>query len=374
MIGSRGSGGASHQLVALGGAIASTREQPAWRALDLREIPSDGRLLDAHESLIHNQPFHTLNTIWTEETRRSRPVLVVMPMSGHYGWVLYDLVRALAMRHRVCVLDWVNARAIPATDGPFGFDDSIDAIISTLKWLGPGAHLVGICQSAVAALGATAALHLRGSPARPATLSLLGGPIDPDANPTRISTLLSMTPTSWMREHMLTTVAAGFLGADRLVYAGEAQQHGLLNYLARQYWQTGPLAQRLTHDDGSLPGRYPFLTLYTSVKDIPGEAFLDSIEAIYHERSLWTGGLRWQGRLAATEAISDLPLLTIEAPMDDVTAPGQTIAAHALFPRRKRSLGRHLALSAGDHFSLFHGRTCREEVAPALMDFMHDFA
>lgn len=354
------------------GGIASTRSQPAWRALGLSKLSPAGSATPFQERLEHLSPFATLDTVWSQTARQAAPVLIVMPMSGHFSWMLYDLVRALAAHHPVSVLDWNNARAVPMAAGPFGFEDSIMHILAALEKTGSGTHLVGLCQSAVPAIAATMALCQERHPAQPATLSLLGGPVAPDANPTRVSTLLAMTPPGWIEANLLAAVADDYPGAGRRVYPAETQQHGLLTYLARHYWQAGSLAEKITRDDGSAPATFPFLTLFTSVKDVPGEAFLESIIAVFQDQNLWRSGIRLRGQLLEPDAMRALPLLTIEAPMDDIVAPGQTRAAHDLLPGRSNRLSRHLLMTRGDHFSLFHGATCRGETVPALLRFMAD--
>ena len=45
-------------------------------------------------------------------------VLVVAPLSGHHATLLRDTVRTLLRDHKVYITDWVDARMVPAGDGP----------------------------------------------------------------------------------------------------------------------------------------------------------------------------------------------------------------------------------------------------------------
>jgi poly(3-hydroxybutyrate) depolymerase len=54
-----------------------------------------------------------------------------------------------------------------------------------MRHLGPDLHVMAICQPAPLVLAATALLAQESPEAQPRTLILVGGPIDPDANPRR---------------------------------------------------------------------------------------------------------------------------------------------------------------------------------------------
>jgi len=329
----------------------------------------DGRTSYVSEALTEISPFASLTRFETAETRGSVPVLVVMPMSGHYGILLYDLILQLLKSRTVLLLDWISPKHVPTPAGSFSFTDSIATVAGVIADEAAPVHLLGLCQSAVPALAAAALTAERAHRARPRSLALMGGPIDPAAAPTRVSMALAMTPRFLLETQILKEVPAGYPGTGRRVYAGETHQRGLLVYLARHLREHGELAAKLEHDDGSRPNRFPFLRLFGQVKDIEGEAFLSSMTAIYQTRALWTGTLEIAGSPVRPDAIRDVPLLTIEAPHDDIAAPGQTRAAHRLLAQLPADLRFHRGLSTGGHFSLLHGLTCRNEAAVHLEGF-----
>lgn len=318
------------------------------------------------ETLLRATPFYTVTEIRRDGLLRAPTVVLVTPMSGHYAVLMRDLVIALASDHRVLTVDWVNARHVPAEAGAFGFADNIAAVVDALACAGPDAQLVGICQSVAPSLAAAIALHQTEDAVRPSSLALLGGPVDVDAAPTRVSRLLAATPRAWMAQYALATVPAAYPGAGRRVYPARTHHNNLLTYLARQIWRNGPLAQKVFADDGSDAARFPFVTVFSSVKDLPAQAFLESIEAIYQERRLPRGEMVWRGLRLQPRAVRDMALLTIEAERDDVAAPGQTVAAHRLLSNIPDALRSHRLLGSAGHFSLVHGVAARTEVAAAL--------
>lgn len=349
-----------------GGGAADPERQPATRRLEIDHVIVDGTRAPVTETVVRRDPFFTVTLLQRADAAAASSIVVTTPMSGHYAVLMRDLVQALTARHRVFVLDWVNARHVPMSEGAFGFEDNIEAVISALACAGPAAHLVGVCQSATPAAAAAVALHQSGDARRPASLSLLGGPINVDAAPTKLSRLLAATPVAWLDEFAIKTTSRAHPGAGRRVYPAQTHHRNLLTHLTKHCWQLGPLSRKIYADDGADPARFPFLQLYSSVKDLPAAAFLESIAAIYQERRLPRGVLSFQGERLRPHGVRDMALLTVEAEHDDVVAPGQTKAAHAVLSGLPDRLRRHLSLKGVGHFSLFHGQMARAQVAAAI--------
>ncbi len=350
--------------------IADTSHEPAWGGLEIAHVAIDGRRHDVVCRHVVLNPFSVLLKL-NVFTGQVRPrVLVVLPMSGGHALMIRDLVQGLLHTHDVSVLDWINARFVPRSAGQFGFVDNLSSTIGALRHLGPGVHLVGICQSGPVVSLAASVMHQSDALERPVSLALLCSPIDPEAAPTRIASLLAATSQSWLGGSMLAPVAPDFVGHRRRVYPAELQQARLLQYLRNHLVADTAVGRKITDDDGLDARRFPFLSRITRVRDINGAAFTESIAAIYRERVLWSGDVRFGGELVRPQTVKDLALMTVEAEGDDITAPGQTVAAHRLFARVPDRLREHLLIDAGCHFSPFHGRTATEEVAPALAQFM----
>lgn len=327
-----------------------------------------------HSNHVQLNPFTVLSTLRVTEAGPRPLALLVMPMSGSHALMIRDLAAGLLETHDVAVLDWVNARYVPLRAGQFGFQENIEAVLAALERLGPGTHLIGICQSGAVAALAASALHQMEAPERPVSLALLSSPIEPQAEQTRVSTLLAYTARSWLTGSMLAKVPPNFAGRGRMVYPAELQQARLKLYFKKHLMANTAVGRKITHDDGLEAARFPFLERATRLKDIAGPAFTESIAAIYHDRVLWSGEFQLAGEVVRPRLVKNLALITVETEGDDITAPGQTVAAHRLFVRVPDRLREHLLLEGGCHYSAFHGRTTVEEVAPALSRFMMSVA
>ena len=237
-----------------------------------------------------------------------------------------------------------------------------------MQAIGPDVHVVGVCQGTVTALAATALLSVIDAAASPRSLTLIAGPIDPIANPTRVALASRAHGRDWLRHHVMRTVGDGFPGTGRQIYPASAQLITLTNYLAR-HWLSGEIFWKVWQDDGEDPVRFPFSFLITQLMNLPAELVLDTVQHVFVEPALRSGRLQAMGLSVSPSEIYTVGLLTVEGETDDIAAPGQTYAAHALCPGIPKQLRRHLLVPAGGHFSLFHGTRWRSTVLPALIRF-----
>ncbi len=349
------------------------REQPARRAFGIRQVHHRGRDIAVREDTVADWPFAALLE-FLPATETAQQFLFIPPLSGHFAFLLRDAVIGLLPRARVFVLDWVNARHVPSSMGDFDFDDNIAHVLRALSLLGPSTHVFAVCQGVIPALAATAILAREDGTLAPRSLILMAGPVYPLASPTRVFRLLRERPLDWFRANALARIGEGYPGADRVVYPASVQFHSLLAYAARHLASGLELSGKILNDDGTDRERFPFLDLYASIMDLTAEFFLENVRLVFHERAVCTGALRWQSAPINFGAIRGTALMTIEGEFDDIAAPGQTGAAHALchgLPPEKRN--RHLVPGSG-HFSLFHGRRWREQVLPELLSFTEGLA
>lgn len=344
-------------------------DQPARRALGIDAIRVGYARVPVLTQDVAATPFATLVAL-TRDDAESRPgILIVPPLSGHFGFLLRDMVAALVVDFRVLLIDWTNVRHVPTRHGPFGFDDNIATIMLMVRHGGSGLAVVGVCQGGVPALAATALLAAASDPAIPTSLTLIAAPVDPLAMPTRVVQLLRERPLGWFARTANSPVPEDYAGAGRLVYPAQLQLTALLAYLRRHLDQGGELQQKARHDAGSDPRRYPFLDLYSSIMDLDAKHFVENIDRVFHTCALCRGSLRCGGELVDLRAIRHSALLTIEGEEDDIAAPGQTSAAHALCAALPTDLHQKRVIGGAGHFSLFHGALFRREVVPALKDF-----
>jgi len=352
--------------------IADPGREPAWRPLGIEAVRIDGRRHMVHSEHEMIGGFSVLIHHRVEDEEPRQRVLLVMPLSGHHGVMMRDLIVGLLESFDVSVLDWINARHVPVEAGLFGFADNVAATVAALGRLGQAsrAHLIGICQSGTTATLAASALHQAGAATAPRALVLLCSPIEPAAQPTRVSSLLTLTTDRWLAESLLSPVPEAFAGRGRMVYPAELQQARLMQYLNQHLMNGTALGTKLVADDGFDAGRFPFLERVSQLKDIAGLAFRESIAAIYHDGVLWNQGFAYAGEPVRPRLVRDMALMTVEAEGDDITAPGQTAAAQRLFVRIPDDLREHLLLDGGSHFSTFHGRQAMTEVVPAIGSFL----
>ncbi|WP_457093400.1 polyhydroxyalkanoate depolymerase [Microvirga sp. P5_D2] len=311
-------------------------------------------------------PFDLLTT-FSHPKVGPRRILVVAPLAGGFPVLLRDLVVGLLRHDTVSVTDWLDARYVPAHEGQFGLEDNIRYVMAMMRQLGPELDVVAVCQGAVAALAATALIATESPDQAPRSLVLIGGPVDPLANATRVVRLVRACSLQWLQNNVIEAVPAGFPGEGRLVYPAGHQRTTFSAYLARHLAARGELLWKLLRDDGEDPVRFPFLRLCLLMMDLPAQFFLDNIREVYHRRSLLTGDLLVGDKRVNLPAIRRTALMTIEGQDDDIAAPGQTHAACVSVPEEWRS---HLLVPGSGHFSLFHGGIWRQTVLPGILSFL----
>ena len=113
--------------------------------------------------------------------------------------------------------------------GRFGLDEYIDHLIEFIAALGPGAHVVAICQPCVAALAAAALMAEDDHPAQPASLTLMAGPIDCRISPTEVNRLATSKPIGWFEKNLISRVPWRLPGAGRRVYPGFLQLRAFIS-------------------------------------------------------------------------------------------------------------------------------------------------
>jgi poly(3-hydroxybutyrate) depolymerase len=299
-------------------------------------------------------------------------LLIVAPLSGHYATLLRGTVEAMLPGHDVYITDWRNARDMPLTAPRFDLDDYIDTIIEFLHVLGPHTHVLAVCQPAVPVLAATALMNEDRDPAAPASITLIGGPIDTREAPTEVNTFAKRHDMDWFRQNTIHTVPFGHVGFLRRVYPGFLQLAGFMAMNLERHmdahWQ---MFQHLVDGDGeSLASKRAFYEEYKSVMDLPAEYYLQTIHTVFHEHLLPRGLMVSRDRKIDPGAITRTALLTIEGERDDISGIGQTKAAHKLCSNLPAAMRQHHEQDGVGHYGLFNGRRFREQIAPRIADFI----
>jgi len=345
-------------------------DQPARLSLEIDTVEVQGEKIGIVSEDVLQTPFCALSRLTRSDRKHLPKVLVVAPLSGHFPILLRDLIIGLLPHYEVYFSDWVNARYVAKSWGPFDLTANISWVIGMIERLGPRANVLALCQAAVPALTATAHLAEKSPRAAPRSLVLMAAPIDPACHPTRVARLIRARPLAWYERQVTAAVEAAYPGKGRLVYPAVIQLSGLQAYFTRHMLQGGELLYKVLRDDGCDPQRFPFLDLYSALMDLPAEVFLDIVRHIYQERTLWSGGFRVRGEPVDFAAITTTALMTVEGENDDIAAPGQTRRAHDLCISVPPARRRQLVVPGCGHFSLFYGDTWRTRVLPELKAFI----
>jgi polyhydroxyalkanoate depolymerase len=332
----------------------------------------DGKEVAVTEEIVYGTPFCSLLRFKKDIAVEQPRVLLVAPMSGHFSTLLRGTVRTLVADHDVYITDWENARNVSLLEGAFDLDDFIDHIIDFLHVLGPGAHVVAVCQPAVPVFAAACLMAQDNDPAQPHTMTLMGGPMDTRCNPTQVNLLATTRPHEWFERNVIGLVPMRYPGAFRRVYPGFLQLAGFMTMnLDRHVNAHVDLFHHLVKGDGeSAEATRKFYDEYMSVMDLPAEFYLQTIREVFQEHSLPLGKLVSRGRPVEPAAITRTALLTVEGENDDICAVGQTSAAHELLiglPSRKKQ--HHLQPGVG-HYGVFNGRRWSNEIYPVLKEFV----
>ena len=273
----------------------------------IRKVAVDGEEVGVTEEVVASHPFCRLLHFRKEETRDEPTVLVVAPLSGHFSTLLRGTVATLLPDHNVYITDWVNARNIPLLYGRFDLDDFVDVVSRFVRLLGPKIHVMAVCQPSVPVLAAVSLLAAAGDPCQPASMILMGGPIDPRANPTEVNRFAMAHSLDWFDRTVITTVPARYPGAFRRVYPGFLQLAGFLSMnFDRHVSAHWSMFHNLVKGDGdSAAATRAFYKEYSSVMDLPADFYLQTIKRVFHDHDLPLGpfpGARRPGRAAGDRA------------------------------------------------------------------------
>jgi poly(3-hydroxybutyrate) depolymerase len=300
-------------------------------------------------------------------------VLIVAPLSGHFATLLRGTVRTMLPEHDVYITDWHDARDIPPSRGWFDLEDFIDHVIRFIEHVGKGAHVVAICQPAVAALAAVAVMAEAGNPAVPATLTLMAGPIDTRINPTEVNRFATSRPIAWFALNTISPVPVQFAGWGRPVYPGFLQLCAFMSLNIERHakaWRD--MFEYLARGEAAKAAAIrTFYDEYFAVMDMPAEFYLHTVRAVFQEHALPRGRLFFRGRRVEPRAIAKTALLTIEGERDDICAVGQTLAAQELCSGLPPFMKTHWVQTAVGHYGVFNGRRWAGEVYPIVRDIIH---
>ncbi|WP_309486177.1 polyhydroxyalkanoate depolymerase [Ancylobacter mangrovi] len=305
--------------------------------------------------------------------RRPQPrMLIVAPLSGHYATLLRGTVQTLLPNHDIYITDWADARNVPLSAGRFDLDDYIDYVIEIFRHLGGGVHVLAVCQPAVPVLAAVARMEAMGDPDVPASMVLMGGPIDTRESPTAVNHFAEERGLDWFRRNVITTVPWPNGGFMRQVYPGFLQLHGFMAMNLERHLQAhADMFRHLVKGDGDSAAKHrEFYDEYLSVMDLPAEYYLQTLQAVFIDHALPKGELTHRGEKVDPSRIRNVALLTIEGENDDISGVGQTRAAQKLCSSLPDDMRVHYLQPTVGHYGVFNGSRFRADIAPRIADFV----
>ncbi len=303
---------------------------------------------------------------------RTRKVLLVAPMSGHYATLLRKTVISLLPDCDVYITDWHNARDIPVSEGKFDIEDYTLYLMDFMREMGPDTHVLAICQPVPLALAATAYLAELDPDAQPRSLTLIGGPVDPDANPTEVTDFGRSVTMGQLEETMIQRVGFKYAGVGRMVYPGLLQLASFISMNGETHANAfRDEIIRVAKGEASDHDRHnQFYDEYLAVMDMTAEFYLSTVERIFKGREIARNEFVVAGHKVDFSKITTVAVKIVEGEDDDISAPGQCLAALDLLtglPDSKKAA--HLEPGAG-HYGIFAGGSWRNNIRPLVLDFI----
>jgi len=353
---------AAYELIARGGL---THERPPF---GIDKVTVGNREVDVHEVAARVTPFATLLHFKKDIDQAQPRVLLVAPLSGHFATLLRSTVRTMLPENDVYITDWHNVRDVAPAHGTFGFDEYVDHLIAFLEAIGPGAHMIAVCQPCVSAVVAAAVMAEAGNVAAPRSMTLMAGPIDVRVNPTKVDALAQEKSIEWFDQNLIATVPARYAGGGRRVYPGFVQLAAFMSMnIERHAKAHRDLYDNLVRGEvEKAQATKDFYDEYFAVLDLTAEFYLETVQLVFQEHALPRGVLEWHGRKVDPRAIRRTMLLTVEAERDDICAVGQTAAAHDLCTGLRPYLKRHHMQAGVGHYGVFSGKRWENQIYPIV--------
>jgi len=343
----------------------------------LGETLIENQAVSVHEKTVWSKPFCDLihfERCLPPGHGRDPKILVVAPMSGHYATLLRGTVEALLPSADVYITDWKDARMVPLVGGSFDLDDYIDYTMEMIRFLGPDTHVVAVCQPSVPVLAAVALMEEANDPLSPASMTLMGGPIDTRINPTAVNKLAMDKPLTWFEENVIMQVPWPQPGTMRNVYPGFLQLSGFMSMnLDKHMSAHKEFFFHLVKNNGDSAEKHrEFYDEYLAVMDLTAEFYLQTVDTVFIRHALPKGEMTHRGKLVDPSKIRKTALLTVEGENDDISGVGQTYAAQTLCSSLPDSMRQHYLQPDVGHYGVFNGSRFRKEIAPRIIQFARD--
>ncbi|ASL46618.1 hypothetical protein bAD24_III04470 [Burkholderia sp. AD24] len=349
---------------------------PVRPPFGIDSVVTEGKQVAIVEEVAAHTPFCSL-LHFRKDTTLSTPqprVLVIAPMSGHFATLLRGTVRTMLAEHDVYITDWHNPRDVPLGKGRFGFDEFVQHVIDFTETIGPGTHLLAVCQPTVAALAAVALMAADDHPAQPASMTLMAGPLDTRINPTRVNELAKSKPLEWFEKNLISAVPFGFAGAQRRVYPGFMQLTAFMSMNLGRHLDSFETMyyERAKGDAAKADTIHTFYEEYFATMDLTADFYLETVDTVFQRHALPLHELKVAGRLVEPSKIRRTALLTVEGEKDDICAVGQTLAAQDMCDKLRPYLKTHHVQTGVGHYGVFNGHRWERQIYPRVRAVIYD--
>ena len=348
-------------------------------AFGIAEVEVDGVATPVAGEVVWSAPFcnllHFRRGSAAAERRSDPKVLMVAPMSGHYATLLRGTVRDMLPNHEVYITDWTDARDVPMAFGEFDLDDYTDDLIAMIEHLsrdGERIAVMAVCQPGIPAMAAAALMAMQDNPRRPASLVLMGSPMDTARNPKQPNEVATQHPLGWFENNVIVMVPWPSRGVMRRVYPGFLQLSGFLAMNMNRHVDAHlDQFQNLVRGDGDGAEQHrAFYDEYLSVMDLTAEFYLQTVDRVFQRRLMAQNAYRYRDTLVEPAAIHDIGLMTIEGEKDDITGLGQTEAAQDMVPNLPAERRKHYVAQGVGHYGVFNGSRWRSLIQPQVAAFI----
>jgi poly(3-hydroxybutyrate) depolymerase len=345
--------------------------KPDWGIRSIVGPKGQDHLVDVN--IVVEKPFGNLVQFFVRRRQpMSRKVLLVAPMSGHYATLLRSTVSSLLPDADVYVTDWHNARDIPVSAGKFDIEDYTLYLVDFMRHLGPDTHVIAICQPAPLTLAATAYLAGEDPSAQPRSLTLIGGPVDPDAAATDVTDFGRRITMGQLEQIAIQRVGFKHKGAGRLVYPGLMQLQSFMSMNAERHSKAfAEQVMRVAHGEASDHDAHNrFYDEYLAVMDMTAEFYLSTVERVFKNREIARNAFVVGGKAVDIGAITEVAVMTVEGSEDDISAPGQCVAALAMLTGLDGAKKSHHLEPGAGHYGIFAGKSWRLNIRPLVLGFI----
>ena len=241
-----------------------------------------------------------------------------------------------------------------------------------MKELGSDINVIAVCQPAPLALAATAYLAEEDPKAQPRTLTLIGGPIDPDAAATDVTDFGNRITMGQLEQLAIQRVGFKYAGVGRLVYPGLLQLTSFMSMnMDRHAKAFGDQILRAAKGEASDHDKHNrFYDEYLAVMDMTAEFYLSTVDRVFKNLEIAQNRFVVNGKTVDIGKITDVAVKTVEGEEDDISAPGQCVAALDLLTGLSDDKkANHLEPGAG-HYGIFAGKSWRNNIRPLVLDFI----